>query len=117
MTGIKPDTSLYTELSDRLRAFSEILESGQETQARYHAIQNGEWTDTGPICITSAARCLIDGTHHYRIKPKLRELWKLCCGDAMDERDFTQRLYAENFKAGTSGLGSYEAVRFVESPK
>lgn len=115
MQDIKPDTSLYTDLPNKLRAFALFAESNEPAE---YQESSGRWvTYNRPGMLDASAQFLANGQHEYRLKPKPRELWKLFCGDAMVERNFTERRYAENFKASAAGLGAYAVVRFVEQPE
>ncbi len=113
MTEIIPDTSKYTDLPSRFRALALIAEAhgkGETVETIRTDEENAKWgKQPEPIEFNGFEL-------HYRIKPKPRELWKLCLGDAMVERNFTERRYAENFRAASAGLEEYGIVRFVEQP-
>lgn len=70
MQDIKPDTSLYTDLPNKLRAMALILEvPNKERQFLY----TSGWGETSAQDKT-AVGCLSEGSD-YRIKPNPRELW------------------------------------------
>lgn len=108
---IKPDTSLYDKKGDRLRAMGAVFDAQEAGGLVQYKSRNGPsgWSDIPHAAVDSL-------NYDYRIKPKPRELWKLCLGDAMVERNFSEQRYAENFRAASSGLAEYSVVRFVEQP-
>jgi hypothetical protein len=105
---IKPDTSLYTDLPNKLRAFIAVIESGSDMEVM---ITNDRgWETTMPATDANRLESLSRG-NQYRTKPKPRELW------------------APEFKSGALGaswdtkaealrdMGAVRAIRFVEQPE
>ena len=72
-TEIIPDTSKYTDLPNKLRAFALFAESNDPAEYR---TESGQWrTYNRPGMLGESVRFCANGTHEYRIKPKPRELW------------------------------------------
>lgn len=112
MREIKPDTSLYTDLPNKLRAFALFAESNDPAEYR---TESGQWrTYNRPGMLGESVRYCANGTHEYRLKPKPRELW------AIQRPDGT--FWPDHFKPGKPMIYMREpecapgntAVRFVE---
>lgn len=110
MSEIKPDTSLYSTMPDKLRALAMIIESqgnpevkGKGTLATWkspnHEMTHADW----------CAQILVGG--EARIKPKPRELWapefEAGLGATWDTAE----------EARASDPDAIRIVRFVEQPE
>ena len=108
-TEIIPDTSKYTDLPNKLRAFALFAESNDPAEYR---TESGKWrTYDRPGMLGESVRYCANGTHEYRLKPKPRELWMI------EFEDGSFGHHWESEKEARVGMpASTKVVRFVEQP-
>lgn len=112
MTEIQPDTSKYTDLPNKLRAFAEILATGQKIQCNTKTAPNDMgWGDTNTK-LSEKLEFLLSGVD-YRAKPKPRELWAVYEANGESLTTCSGKS-AANEIARTNGR---TVVRFVEQPE
>jgi hypothetical protein len=102
---IKPDTSLYTDTVDKLRAIAAVIEAKRAGNAIEWKKRDGssEWQEAGPSEPSYVDVVLLE----YRIQPKPREVWIL-----QHERDGLCMDAA--YMYAPPPAGGYKAIRFVE---
>ena len=108
MNEIKPDTSLYTDLPNKLRALALILESAADRE--YSRPDETSWQTS----LNRPSECLSDlvsGAFDYRIKPKPRELWAV-----YDETGARRSTYDELDSTDLMRPPGWTVARFVEQP-
>lgn len=112
MTEIIPDTSKYTDLPNKLRAFALFAESKEPAE---YQMRSGRWvTYDRPGMLDASARFLANGEHEYRIKPKPRELW------AVYGPGGVRTITTDRHAAAVGYASDYEGstvVHFVEQPE
>ncbi len=111
MTEIVPDTSKYTDLPNKLRAFAVLSEAGDEIECRDIG---GVWKNENSGYSVEDRLVLLVKFRDYRSKPKPRELWALF-DDAGIRRDVaSEERYLLNI---ADRRDSWTVVRFVEQPE
>ena len=105
-TEIIPDTSKYTDLPNKLRAFALFAESNDPAEYR---TESGKWrTYDRPGMLGESVRYCANGTHEYRLKPKPRELWV--------SLNRNGSVYGTS-QCKVEALPGTTVVRFVEQPE
>ena len=113
---IKPDTSLYTELADRIAAYAEAARTRYDRRFENRLQGSDTWT----LCITADWCNLRDLLHgdDYRLAPEPRVRWVLT-----DQRGTEYGFYysesrakdsAANLDKAYPGLAPHTIARFVE---
>ena len=111
-TSIKPDTSLYSDVEDKLRALAAALEAtkGDDLLEERVFIGDGSWHlangQAEDIVIRMASG------YSYRVKPKPRELWAVYEGDGTWISTFDRGAVAHGDMKMKPGR---TVVRFVEA--
>lgn len=106
MQDIKPDTSLYTDLPNKLRAFALFAESKEPAE---YQTRSGRWvTYNRPGMLDASAKFLANGEHEYRLKPKPRKLWVLYGADGVYLNTYVNKFTPDP---------GFTVVRFVEQPE
>ncbi len=109
MNDIKPDTSLYEDFPNKLRALALVLEA---PPVEWQFLFKSGWGQTlvGP---DSAIECLARGSQ-CRLKPKPRDLWSVYEANGFSRvGTYTSESVADEI-ARTHGR---TVVRFVEQPE
>ena len=114
MNEIKPDTSLYTDTVQKLRAITAVIEAkraGSTIEWRNRG-STGEWTESGTTESTYSECVLLD----YRVKPKPRELWAIQRPDGTFWPDTFNPNLPMIYMAKPDCAHGNTPVRFVEQP-
>ncbi len=116
MDEIKPDTSLYTELPNKLRAFAAIMESGCSIEVKFD--RDGGWVSATSANTETRLTSLVIRNNDYRIKPKPRELWAVYDGEGKYCTASPRDIYdPARWDANYPGKAPHVIVRFVEQPE
>lgn len=116
MTEIKPDTSLYSDLPNKLRALATIHESSMEIEI---STSQGWKLSTEGMCLKSRTAYMLNGGVDYRAKPKPRELWAVFSGKGKLLNHFSQvplpgcEVICDRNHPDSA---PHSVVRFVEQP-
>lgn len=104
-TDIKPDTSLYTDTVDKLRAITAVIEAKRAGNVVEWKKKDGasEWQEAGPSEPKYSDCVLLE----YRIQPKPREVWILQNPNG-ELTEIGRTVHHPSCPAG------YKVIRFVE---
>ena len=112
MQDIKPDTSKYPKLTDKLRAIALIFDSDGSFQVK-GGNPNGMWNENHIFMDLSHMCEQVLSGGEIRIKPKPRELWAVVLPD---ETLYDEGNGPKTYDEAPRLAPGHRAVRFVEQP-